>query len=81
MRQNGLNLLTGCLRGLLWGVRPEANEKVEISFEVEAIESVYARWQEKGVALSTELIDFPLGRKFMARDPEGQTLVVYEVKK
>lgn len=57
--------------------RLEAPGSVELSFEVDDVDSTWKQWKEKGVDLVTEPIDLPFGRYFMAKDPEGHYLSAY----
>lgn len=52
---------------------------MELSFEVDDVDSTWKHWQDHGVELVTDPIDLPFGRYFMARDPEGHYLSVYRV--
>jgi len=53
---------------------------VELSFEVEDVDSTWKRWQKQGVEMVTEPMDLPFGRYFLAKDPEGHYLSAYRFK-
>lgn len=49
----------------------------ELGFVVDDVDAVYRDWEARGVELISAPQDFPFGRAFDARDPEGHLLNVY----
>jgi len=52
---------------------------VEISFEVEDIQSAWQDWKAKNVTGLTEITDMGAGLNFSAKDPDGHSLNVYQL--
>ncbi|HZQ08053.1 MAG TPA: VOC family protein [Anaerolineae bacterium] len=50
----------------------------QLGLVVDDVDAVYRDWQAKGVELISAPQDFPFGRAFDARDPEGHLLNVYK---
>jgi predicted enzyme related to lactoylglutathione lyase len=50
---------------------------VELSFEVEDVDTTWALWKERGVEMVSDPVDLPFGRYFLAKDLEGHYLSVY----
>jgi predicted enzyme related to lactoylglutathione lyase len=55
----------------------EQSGGVELSFEVDDVDSVWQRWKEKGVEIVADPIDLPFGRYFLAKDPDGHYVSIY----
>ncbi len=58
---------------------PSTPGGVEISFEVEDIQSAWQDWKAKNVTGLTEISDMGAGLNFSARDPDGHALNVYHL--
>jgi predicted enzyme related to lactoylglutathione lyase len=52
---------------------------VELNFEVEHVDQVFAEWQAAGVKMISSPQDKPFGRVFTAQDPDGNLLSVYRL--
>ncbi len=57
-----------------WETQPGT---VELSFEVDDVDSTWNQWKQQNVEMVSEPEDLPFGRYFMAKDPEGHYLSVY----
>jgi catechol 2,3-dioxygenase-like lactoylglutathione lyase family enzyme len=52
---------------------------VELSFEVEDIQTAWQDWKSKNVEDLTEITDMGAGLNFSAKDPDGHALNVYKL--
>lgn len=81
LRSGGGSLLA--LQDKAASVLPPGKEiqpgSVELSFEVDDVDTTWQRWKEMSVEIVTDPTDMPFGRYFMARDPEGHYLSAYRL--
>lgn len=52
----------------------------EIGFQVTNVDALYREFQGKGIPLLNAPQDFPFGRAFDARDPDGNKLSIYALR-
>ena len=50
----------------------------ELNLEVDDVDATLQEWQAKGIEVLSEITDMGAGRYFRARDPEGNSLTVYQ---
>jgi len=60
------------------GGKPTPPGGSQLGLIADDVDAVYRDWQAKGVELLSTPQDFPFGRAFDARDPEGHLLNVYK---
>jgi catechol 2,3-dioxygenase-like lactoylglutathione lyase family enzyme len=50
----------------------------ELNLEVDDVEAALQAWQAGGITIVSEIADMGAGKYFRARDPEGNSLTVYQ---
>lgn len=50
----------------------------ELNLEVDDVDAALQEWKARGVEVLSEIADMGAGRYFRARDPEGNSLTVYQ---
>lgn len=74
----GPNIALRSLNQLPTGT-PATPGGVELSFEVEDIQTAWQEWKSKNVEGLTEVTDMGAGLNFSAKDPDGHALNVYKL--
>ena len=65
----------------LWVDKRVPHGEVELGLEVEDADAAYEKWKENNSEVTSPPVDFPFGRTFQGKDPEGHLLRVYNTKK
>ncbi len=50
----------------------------ELNLEVDDVDAALQEWKSRGIEIVSEIEDMGAGRYFRARDPEGNSLTVYQ---